>query len=123
MDDHRAVVDPMPVPQRCAQHEHRQQSRRSGHDLAERHHDLVEQRVLQQQVLDRVPGEAQLGEHGHGDALLRAPASLPQDGLGVGARLGDHGLDRARRDARETMPIDGPEVQRLPRGEEGGRES
>ena len=45
----------------------------------------VEQRVLQQQVVDGVAGQAQLREDRDRDALVVAGARLPRARLGVGA--------------------------------------
>ena len=80
MDDDRAVEHPGAVHERRADHEHRQQVGRRGDDLGDRVLDRVEQRVLQEQVVDRVAAQAQLGEDRDRDAVVvsrRGPARAP----------------------------------------------
>ena len=63
--DERAVVDPVAMAQRRADDEHRQQPGRALDDRGQRVLDAVEDGVLEQQVLDRVAAQGQLGEDGH----------------------------------------------------------
>ena len=58
-------------------------------DRRDRPLDGVEQGVLHHQVVDRVAGQAQLGEDRDGDALVVAVARLGQHRLRVGGRVGD----------------------------------
>ncbi len=110
MDDHGAVVDPVAVAQRGADGDQREQLRRARRDRGHGGLDAVEQRVLEQQVVDRVAAQPELGEDGGGDALLRERAQLPEDRLGVGCRVGDRRAARARRDPREAVGVRGAEV-------------
>ena len=110
VDDDRAVVDPVAVAQRRADDEHRQQLARGGDDGLQRGLDAVEHRVLQHEVLDRVARQAQLGEHGHRDAVLVAGAREPQDGFRVRGRVGDRHAPRAGGHAREPVLVERAEV-------------
>ncbi len=101
-----AVVDAVAVPEGGADDEHRQQVAGALDHGGQGGLDGVQQRVLQQQVLDRVAGEGQLGEDGDRDAVLVAGPGLAEDGVGVGRRVGQRGALRARGDAREPVPVD-----------------
>ena len=70
MHDDGAVEDPGPVHERRPHDQDGHQVGRGSDHLRECHPRRLEQSVLQQQVVDRVAGQAQLGEHGHGDAVL-----------------------------------------------------
>ncbi len=106
VDDDRGVVDAVAVPQRGADDEDGQQVPAALDHGAQGDLDGVQQRVLQQQVLDRVAGQGQLGEHRHGDAVLVAGPALAEDVLRVRRRVGQRGALRARGHARETVPVD-----------------
>ena len=108
--DDRAVVEPVAVAQRSADHEHRQEVRRRLDDARERDLDLVEHRVLEQQVLDRVPGQAQLREDRDRDALGGALARLADHRFGVGGRVGDRHPRGAGGDAGEAVGVGVAEV-------------
>ena len=90
VDHDRAVEEPVAVPQRRPDDEHRPQVRRRRDQLGDRRLHRVEQRVLQEQVVDRVAGQRELGEDRDRDALLvaaRAPAPAPR--AAFAARVGD----------------------------------
>jgi hypothetical protein len=77
---------------------------------ADRVANVVEHRVLEQQVLDRVAAQAELGEDRDGDAVVVAGVGLPQDRLGVGRRIGDRDRNRAGGDAGEALLVERAEV-------------
>ena len=79
--DRRVVEAPL-VAQGRAEQEQRRRSRGAGHELDDGALDRVEQRVLQEQIVDRVAREGQLGEHGHrgADCSAHSRANL-HDGL------------------------------------------
>ena len=110
VDDDRAVVDPAAVPQRGAEHEHRQQVGGALDDRRDRRLDAVEHGVLEQQVLDRVAREAQLREERDRDALVRARPRLAEHGVGVRGRIGDRHVRRAGGDPGEAVLVDAAEV-------------
>ena len=111
MDDDGAVVDPASAAQGRADDEHRQQlggTRDYGRDGRL---DTVEHGVLEEQVLDRVAAQDELGEHRDRDALIGASPGLAQDRFRVRGRVGDRQC-RARGDSRESVLVDGAEVER-----------
>ena len=73
--------------------------------------DGVEQGVLQQDVLDRVPGQRQLGKNCQRDAVVVAfarPAAEPSAALAAGSPM--DGVVRACGDADEAVAVGGVEV-------------
>ncbi len=74
--------------------------------------DGVEQQVLQHDVLDRVPGQRQLREDGHGDAVVVAFARQPQNRLGIGRRIADRDLMGARGDTDKPLAVSVVKVHR-----------
>ena len=110
VDDDRAVEDPGAVDERRPHHEDRPQVRRRGDDLGDGGVRGVQQRVLQEQVVDGVAGEAELGEHRHRDAVLVGLPGHRDDRGGVGRGVGDGHRQRARRDPREPVRVRRVEV-------------
>ena len=77
MDDDRAVVDPVAVHAAARRRRAPAAGRRDAATIVgDRRLDRVEQGVLQEQVVDRVAGQAQLGEDRHRDAVVVAGARL-----------------------------------------------
>ena len=103
VDHHRSVVEPVPIAQRGADHQHRQQIRGRRDDVEQRLLDRVEQRVLQQHVVDRVARQRQLGEDRQRDAVVVAFARQPQHRRGVGGRIADGGVVCAGGDPHKTL--------------------
>jgi hypothetical protein len=95
VDHDCGVVDAVPVPQRGAHDEHRQQVGRAGNDLQQRLLDGVEQRVLHQDVFDGVARQRHLGEDGEPDPVVVALARSLEHGVGVGRGFSDRGVQRA----------------------------
>ena len=110
VDDHRAVEDPGAVDQRCADDQHRPQRGGRGDHLGDRRVRGVEQRVLEQQVVDGVAGQAQLREHRDRDAVLVGLLGHRDDLRRVGRGVGDGHGQRARRDPREPVRVRRVEV-------------
>ena len=90
----------------------RQQRLGRGRDGDDRAVDLVEQDVLEQQVVDGVAGQAQLGEEGHRDALRVPQPHLLDDRLGVAGRVARGDREGAGRDPREAVAVGRREVRR-----------
>ena len=72
--------------------------------------DGLEQRVLQEQVVDGVAGEAQLGEDRHGDPSSWQARACASTGARVGGGVGDRDRHRAGRDPGEPVGVGGVEV-------------
>ena len=74
---------------------------------AQRRLDRVEQRVLQQQVLDRVAGQRQLREDGQRRRPRRGTRrAVREHGRGVGRGVGDDGAQGGGGDAQEAVPVE-----------------
>ena len=110
VDHERAVEDAAPVDQRSADEQDRQQVAALLDQHADRVADGVEEGVLEEQVLDGVAGQAQLGEDRDRDALVVAGAGLLQHGPHVGRRVGDGHGGGARRDTGEPLVVGVVEV-------------
>ena len=112
MDDDRAIVDAMAKAQRRADDQHGHQCRGGLDDRGKSTLDRIEQRILLDQILDRIAGQAQLGKHGNRHrllvAVLRRRQNRPRIGRGIGhMRSGDAG-----RHARKSVGIDRVEAHR-----------
>lgn len=114
VDDHRGVVHPVTESQRGADHQHRQQFRRGRRQVGQRPFHRVEQGVLQQDVLDRVAGQGQLGKHRQRHALVVAFPGGAQHRRRVGVGVGERRVQRAGGHADEPVLVDAVEVHRLP---------
>ncbi len=112
VDDHGGVVDAMPVAQRGADHQYRQQLGRCGDNVAHGVLDRVQQHVLQQDVLDGVAGQRQFRENGQRHTLVVALAGQPQHRGGVGRGVADRGVMSARGDPGKPLVVDVVEVHR-----------
>ena len=110
VDHHGAVEDAGAVHERGPDDEHREQVGRPGRDLHDGRLDALEHGVLQEEVVDGVAAQAQLGEHRHGDAVVVAGAGLLEHGARVRGGVGDRDRDRARRDPGESLGVGRVEV-------------
>ena len=54
MDDHSTIIEPALMPQRCPHQQHRCQRLAFRHDAGKRCLDRIEQRVLAEQIVDRI---------------------------------------------------------------------
>ena len=94
------------MPQRRADDEHGEEVGGCLDQPRDRRLDGVEHGILHHEVVDRVAGQAQLGEDAR--RRRRPRRTSRADGehrLGVGGRVGDRDRDRARGDAREAVPV------------------
>ena len=107
---HGAIVDAAAVSERRSEEGESAQRRRFLDDPRDRLHHAVEQRVLQQEIIDRVGRERELGEHQNGHAALVARSQHPQDRRGIGGGVSDRDACSAGGNAREAMAIDGVEL-------------
>ena len=116
VDHHGGVEQPVLGPDRGADDDHRLERRALGDDPLDPAEHAVGQRLLVEQVLDRVARQAELGEHHErGAPLGRAPRER-QRALGVDRGLGDLHAWHGRREPDETMLVEGAE-----RGSRGRR--
>ena len=103
MDDDRGVVEPARHAERGAHDQDGKEIGRCRHDLGDRPLDLVEQRVLQQQILDGVGRQPELREHHDGGLSLVALAGQPQRLGEVVGGVGDAGPRHAARNPHEFV--------------------
>src|SRR5689334_16811465 len=75
--------------------------------------DRVQQRVLLDEILDGVAGQAELGEYGDRRALVVTGPRRGQDRRRIGGGIGDAGGRDTGRDAGEAVPVDRMEVHRV----------
>ncbi len=110
VDDDRAVVEPRaPLERRPDDDDGPQAGGRLG-DPSDGVVDRVEEGVLQQEVVDRIPRQPELGEDRERDAVVVQLAHLGDDGVGVALRVGEGDRQRAGRDAREALGVGAVEV-------------
>ncbi len=114
MDDDSAVVDAMTKAQRRPDDQDGHQPRGGFNDRGEPALDGIEQRILLDQVLDRIAGQAQLGENRDRRRLLVAGIGRCQDSPGVGRGIGDMGRGDTGRHARKSVSVDRVESHRAP---------
>ena len=105
VDHDGAVVEAVAVAQRCAHHEHGEEILGCRHQRRDGGLDRVEHGILHHEIVDRVPGQAQLGEHRDGDGIGVALACRGKHRFRVADRVGDRDGDRAGRDAREPVAV------------------
>ncbi len=103
MDDDGGVVEPAGDAQWRADDQDGKQLVGGRDDLADRLLDLVEQRVLQQQILDGVGRQPELRKHHDGGARLVALAGQPQRLGEIVGGVGDPGPGDAARNAHEFV--------------------
>ena len=114
MDGDGAVVQCVVLAQGRAHDEEGQQVGAGLDDGGEGLLDVIEQHVLQEEIVDGVAGDAQLGVDGDGDAARVKLACCVNDFARVleGAR-GVHGQGHGG-DAREALVVEGMEVHGSP---------
>ncbi len=110
VDDRRHVVDAVTVPDRQPDDQDGQQVGRRRDDLAQGRLGLVEQRVLQEDVLDRVARERELRVDDEPDPLLSASPRGDQHGTRVGRWIPDGRMQGRGGDPQEPVAVEGAEV-------------
>ncbi len=113
LHDNRAVVHPPAPPQRRPRHHH--QPSQPPRPLRQRRHRplrRIQQHVLQQQVLDRIPRQRQLGKHRQRHPLRRAFPSQRQHRRHVGHRIGHRHRRHARGHTDEAVAVRRQELHR-----------
>ena len=105
VDHDRAVVEAVAVTKGRTDDEHGKQVLGGLDQALDRRYDRVEHGILQNKVVDRIPGEAQLGEDRDRDRVTVARLGGLENGLRVRRRVGDRDRDRARRDAGEPVAV------------------
>ncbi len=103
MDDDGGVVEPAGDAQRRTDDQDGKELVRRRHDPGDRLLDLVQQRILQQQVLDGVGREPQLGKHHEGGARLVALLGQPQRLGEIEGGIGNAGPGHAAGNAHEFV--------------------
>ena len=111
VDDDRAVVEPVVAVQRGTDHDHRAELAAGLNDLLDRDQHRVQDRVLEEQVVDGVAGEEQLGEDRDGDPVLVAGTCLGEHGGRVRRRVSNRHRRRSGRHAREAVRVGRGEVR------------
>ncbi len=108
--DDRAVVESTVAANRCAEHEYRTQLARYLDEVRKSRLDAVEQRVLQQQVVDRIRGQPELREQHEVHAARLAVVHHRQRLGRVGGGIADLDARRAGRDADEALAVQREEL-------------
>lgn len=105
MDDDRGVVELSRPAQRGADNEDGKERARGLCDAPDRPIDGVQQRVLEQEVVDRIGGQGKFGEQHQADIARMAFGGefemLPDGEVRIGHLAARH----ARRQTQETLPI------------------
>ena len=103
MDDDGGVVQPAREAQRRADDQDGKELVGSRDDLGDRRLDLVQERILQQQVVDGIGRQSQLGKDHDGRAGLVAFGGQPQRLGEIVGGIGDPGARDAARDWHEVV--------------------
>jgi hypothetical protein len=110
MDHDGGVVDPVRIPQRCTDHQHRHQLGGCLGDVEHRVLDAVQQRVLQQDVLDRITGQGELWKDRERDAVVVTGPGHAQHRLGVRRGVGEGCVVGAGGHPREPLAVGRKEI-------------
>ena len=110
LDDQGAVVEAVAQAQGGADDEGGQEVGAGGAQGLDGGEHIGQQDVGQQEVVDGVARQAQLGEGGQADAILGQGAGLVDDGGGVGGRVDGHHRQGDGGDAGEALVVGGEEL-------------
>ena len=110
LDDQGAVVEAVAQAQGRADDEGGQEVGAGGAQGLDGGEHVGQQDVGQQEVVDGVARQAQLGEGGQADAILGQGAGLVDDGGGVGGRVDGHHRQGDGGDAGEALVVGGEEL-------------
>ena len=108
-DDHGAVVQALVAPHRRADDEGARELARRRHEVGDRALHAVEQRLLQEEVVDRVGRQPELGEQHEVDRAFLAFAQEFQSLAGITRGIADGDPRRARGDPHHALAMDGKE--------------
>jgi hypothetical protein len=112
LDRQGAIVDAVAPAQGRADQQQRSQARRFGDHPGGGGLDRVEQGLLQQQVLDRVGREPELGEDREGRPGFVAGPGQVEHRVGVAGGIARMAAPRAGRHPGEAVTVQGPEARR-----------
>ena len=110
MDNDGAVVQPVTAAQRSTDHDH---GKHIGGDLTQGFDgvkDGIKYSVLQEEIVDLITSEAQLGEHGDGHRFGGKLGDCAHDLGDIGGRIGDVHGGGAGGDASEPLVVAGVEI-------------
>ena len=110
LDDQGAVVEAVAQAQGGADDEGGQEVGAGGAQGLDGGEHVGQQDVGQQEVVDGVARQAQLGEGSQADAVLGQGAGLLNDGGGVGSRVDGHHRQGDGGDAGEALVVGGEEL-------------
>ena len=110
LDDQGTVVEAVAQAQGRADDEGGQEVGAGGAQGLDGGEHVGQQDVGQQEVVDGVARQAQLGEGGQADAILGQGAGLLDDGGGVGGRVDGHHRQGDGGDAGEALVVGGEEL-------------
>ena len=110
LDDQGAVVEAVAQAQGGADDEGGQEVGAGGAQGLDGGEHVGQQDVGQEEVVDGVAGQAQLGEGGQADAVVGQGAGLLDDGGGVGGRVDGHHRQGDGGDAGEALVVGGEEL-------------
>ena len=105
MDRDRAIVEPALVAAAARRRQRPGAGSRFPHQPVDLRLDRIEHRVLEQQIVDRIGRQRQLGKHHQRDAARVAVAQQRQRLIGVLLRLGDRDLRHARADPHKLVMV------------------
>ena len=120
LDGERAVVDPVAPAQRRADEQQRPQAGRFGDHPGGFFLHGIEQRLLQQQILDRVGRQPEFGEDRQRRTRIVAGLREGEHRVGVARGLGRVAAARAGRHPGEAVAVEGVEGGRSEAPEIGG---
>ncbi len=110
MDHQCRVVDTAAMAQRGTDEQDWRETGRVFQDRGDGLFHAVEQRVLQQQVLDGIAGQGQFRQHRQRHAARVTIPRHGEHGLCVRRGVGERGPDRAGGDAGEAVGVEGVEI-------------
>jgi len=105
MDDDAAIIEVPLRPERCPDDKNREELGTRADQPIDLPHHLVEHRVLEQEIVDRIGRKTEFREHHQGDPRRVALREQVQDILGVAPRLGDRDMRHAGAEANELMAV------------------
>ncbi len=109
-DDRGAIIQPTIAPQRNPDQQDRAKRAAGGNDIRQRGLGCIEQRVLQQEIVDRIGRQAKLGKHRQVDAAGIGVARQRDRRGDIGRDIGGRCQRRARHHPHETVTVNRHEL-------------